>query len=92
MADPDFRLLPESTAVDEIVDDPEFTDVTNDGETYTRYRVVRFTHESTASSGSWTHRANITRVRVPAIGVALLRVVDRIIDDSQVTMTALLDE
>lgn len=69
------------------LDDPEFTDVTMDGEVYTRYRVVRVTHEFITHSEGWTHLANVVRVREPAIGVAHLLVRSRTIEDSRVTLS-----
>lgn len=91
MSEIQFRLLPEGTLVGSIVDDLEFAEVTNDGETYTLFRVVRFTHEALADSAAWTHQANVARVRVPAIGVALIRVVNRQIEESRVTLSTVTD-
>ena len=82
-----FTLLPEGFPVDEIVDDPEFTEVTRNGEVYTLFRIVRITHDSTTHPQGWTHMANVVRVRNPAIGVALLRVEARIIEDASVTLS-----
>ncbi len=81
-----FRLLPEGFDLFTVVDDPEFTDVSRDGEIYTRYRIVRITHEVENHPDGWTHMANVVRVRKRALGVALLRVNDRIIEDSHVTL------
>ena len=81
-----FRLLPEQFDTYSVVDDVEFTDVSRDGEIYTRYRIVRITHEAESHPDGWTHMANVVRVRKKALGVALLRVKDRIIEDSQVTL------
>lgn len=82
-----FSLLPEGTPTSEIVDDPEFTEVTRNGEVYTLFRIVRITHESTTHPQGWTHIANVVRVRNPAIGVALLRVEARTIEDASVTLS-----
>lgn len=82
-----FRILPEGTNVDDFVDNGVFTDVTEDGEVYTLYRIVRITHEATTPHVHWTHRANVTAVRSDQFGVALLRVLNRVIEDSQVTRT-----
>lgn len=81
-----YRILPEGTDTSEVVDDPEFTDVTENGEVYTLYRIVRITHEVTGHPEGWTHVANVVRVRDTAIGTALLRVIDRIIDDARTSM------
>lgn len=83
----DFTLLPEGLVVTDVVDDPEFTEVTRNGEVYTLYRIVRLTHEATSHPEGWTHMANVARVRNPAIGVALLKVVGRSIDDARVTLS-----
>lgn len=83
----DFTLLPEGLFVTDVVDDPEFTEVTRNGEVYTLYRIVRLTHEATSHPEGWTHMANVVRVRNPAIGVALLKVVNRAIDDARVTLS-----
>ncbi|NBP53077.1 MAG: hypothetical protein EBU67_02065 [Actinobacteria bacterium] len=76
MSDEVFRLLPESVPTDDIVDDPEFTEVTRNGEIYTLFRIVRVTHES------------VVRIRKPAIGVAHLRIIARVIEDAKVTLSA----
>lgn len=82
-----FRLLPEGFDPFDVVDDLEFTDVTNQGEVYTLYRIVRITHEATGQPDRWTHMANVSRERDRALGVAHLRVVDRVIVDSMVTLS-----
>lgn len=82
-----FSLLSEGTLTLEIIDDEEFTEVTNNGEVYTLYRIVRITHEATNHPDGWTHMANVVRVRNPAIGVALLLVVNRVIEDVKVTLS-----
>ena len=87
MAEPTYRLLSELTKVDDFLDEAVFTDVTNEGETYTRYRVTRVTHEVSGHPRDWTHMANVVPVRTSGIGVALLRVVNRAIEDSEVTMS-----
>ena len=89
MSDDSFCLLPEGQLVTDVVDDPEFTEVTFNGEVYTLYRIVRITHEATSHPQGWTHMANVARVRTPALGVALLRVVDRSIEDARVTLSGI---
>ena len=86
------HLLPEGTTVESFVDDPEFTEVTHLGEVYTLFRVVRFTHRIASHVEVWTHRANVVRVRNPAIGTALLRIVNREIVDAEVTITLIGDQ
>ena len=87
MPDELFDLLPEGTPTGDIVDDPEFTEVTRNGEVYTLYRIVRITHEASDHPQGWTHMANVVRVRTPALGVALLQIVDRVIEDARVTLS-----
>lgn len=91
MPEPEFRILSELLSVEDFVDDPVFTDVTDHGEVYTRYRITRFTHEVFHHPAQWTHLANVTPERSPGIGVAKLRVMDRSIDESEVTLTQLND-
>jgi len=87
MSEPAFRLLPEGTSVGDFVDDPLFTEVTESGEVYTLFRVVRVTHEVSDHPEGWTHLANVARERNPAIGTALLRVISRSIEESRVTIS-----
>jgi hypothetical protein len=83
--DESFVLLSELTRVDDFLKDPVFADVSQAGETYTSYRVVRITHEAIDHPEGWTHLANVTRARDGATGVARLRIVDRHIEESRVT-------
>lgn len=83
--DESFVLLSELTRVEDFLEDPVFADVSQAGETYTSYRVVRITHESADHPVGWTHLANVTRARDGATGVARLRIVDRHIEESRVT-------
>lgn len=70
-----------------VLDDPEFTEVTMDGEVYTLYRVVRLTHEFVRHPEGWTHLANVARIREPAIGVAHLQVIERAIEEARVVLS-----
>jgi hypothetical protein len=83
--DESFALLSELTRVEDFLVDPVFADVSQAGETYTSYRVVRITHEAIDHPEGWTHLANVTRARDGATGVARLRIVDRHIEESRVT-------
>ncbi|MFN5650809.1 MAG: hypothetical protein ACK49M_04975 [Actinomycetes bacterium] len=83
--DESFALLSELTRVEDFLEDPVFADVSQAGETYTSYRVVRITHEAIDHPEGWTHLANVTRARDGATGVARLRIVDRHIKESRVT-------
>ena len=87
MTGPQYTLLSELSANTDFVDDPLFTDVTNDGETYTLYRIARFTHSIEGHPDGWTHMANVSPEREIGLGVALLRIVDRQIEESSVTRT-----
>ena len=87
MGDVYFALLPEAFDVSSVLEDPEFTEVTGNGEIYTLYRVVRLTHEASEHPAGWTHVANVTRVRSFAIGTALLRIANKVIEDARVTLS-----
>jgi hypothetical protein len=87
MAEPTYRLLSELAKVEDYLDEAVFTDVTEEGESYCRHRVTRITHEISGHPGGWTHMANVVPVRSSGIGVALLRVVNRAIEDSEVTLS-----
>lgn len=86
-----FRLLPEGFLTESIIDDPVFTEITDDGEVYTLYRIVRVTHEATDHPEGWTHRANVAQVRKPRIGTALLMVAERVIRTARVTLSQIND-
>ena len=83
-----FTLLSELIPVSHFLDNNEFTDVTHDGEIYTSYRVVKMTHEAHNHPDGWTHRANVTRIRIPALGVALLAIKNRQVVASHVTVSS----
>lgn len=87
MTPPQYTLLSEATSVGDFVDDSVFTDVTNDGEIYTTYRIVRFTHEVSDHHENWTHLANVSLEYSVGIGVAYLRIRNRIIEDSRIKPT-----
>lgn len=85
--DPIFRLVSELIDVSTIVNDVVFTDVSDDGEMYTTYRIIRFTHTIENHPQHWTHQANIASLDGSVIGVALLDIRDRIVMSSQVVST-----
>ena len=87
MGEPAYTVLSELLPVDHFLDDPVFTDVTGQGEIYTLFRVMRVTHTVDHHPDGWTHLANVARVREPAMGVAMLRIIDRQIDDSHVKLS-----
>ena len=69
------------------VDNPVFTDVTNDGEIYTTYRIVRITHEVFEHPDDWTHLANVTLEFNIGIGVAHLRLKNKVVEQSRIKPT-----
>jgi hypothetical protein len=87
MTSPQYVLLSESTAVSDYVVNPVFTDVTNDGEIYTTYRIVRITHEIFEHSDGWTHLANVSLEFSIGIGVALLLIRNKIVEASRIKPT-----
>jgi hypothetical protein len=87
MTSPRYVLLSEGTAVSDYVDNPVFTDVTNDGEIYTTYRIVRITHEVFEHPDDWTHLANVTLEFNIGIGVAHLRLKNKLVEASHIKPT-----
>ncbi len=87
MTSPRYVLLSEGTAVSDYVDNPVFTDVTNDGEIYTTYRIVRITHEVFEHPDDWTHLANVTLEFNIGIGVAHLRLKNKVVEQSRIKPT-----
>jgi hypothetical protein len=87
VGEPAYTVLSELIPVDHFLDDPVFTDVTGQGEIYTLFRVMRVTHSIDRHPDGWTHLANVARVREPAMGVAMLRIIDRQIEDSRVKLS-----
>lgn len=87
MSTPRYVLLSEATTISDYVDDPVFTDVTNDGETYTTYRIVRITHEIFEHPEEWTHLANVSLEFSIGIGVALLLIRNKIVEASRIKPT-----
>ena len=69
------------------VENPVFTDVTNDGEIYTTYRIVRITHEVFEHPDEWTHLANVTLEFNIGIGVAHLRLKNKVVEASRIKPT-----
>ena len=85
--DPLFELVSELANVDDFVEEEVFTEVSDDGEIYTTYRIVRITDLISNHPERWTHRANVVRIDAPIIGVCLLRIEERIVMDAQVVFT-----
>jgi hypothetical protein len=87
MTTPRYVLLSEGTAVSDYVENPVFTDVTNDGEIYTTYRIVRITHEVFEHPDDWSHLANVTLEFNIGIGVAHLRLKNKVVEASRIKPT-----
>jgi hypothetical protein len=87
MSSPQYVLLSEATSVSDYVNNPVFTDVTKDGEVYTTYRIVRITHEVIDHPDHWTHLANVSLEFNIGIGVAHLRLKDKVVEDSHIKPT-----
>lgn len=87
MEEPTYVLLSELVSISAIVDDPVFTDVSQDGENYITYRVIRFTHEISHHVENWTHLANVALEYETGFGVAFLRVKNRVIEESRMKPT-----
>lgn len=85
--DPIFCLVSELIDASSFVDDAVFTDVSEDGEIYTTYRIVRITHTIESHPQQWSHQANVARLDGKVIGVALLEIKDRIVMSSKVVST-----
>lgn len=67
-----------------VVDNTIFTDVTDSGETYTTYRIVRIVHAFTDHPSGWTHIAEVTPLRSRGTFEAFLEIRDRHIERSRV--------
>lgn len=67
-----------------IVDNPIFTDVTQDGEMYTTYRIVRIIHAFQAHPSGWTHLAEVEPLRSSGRLEAFLHVQNRTIERSKI--------
>lgn len=87
MNSPQYVLLSEAASILDYVDNPVFTDVTKDGEVYTTYRIVRITHEVIDHPDGWTHLANVSLEFNIGIGVAHLRLKDKVVEDSRIKPT-----
>ena len=74
---------PELDVLD-VVDNPVFTDVTEEGETYTTYRIVRFVYEFSGHPQKWTHLAVVIANRTDTESEAFLLVIDRVVDESYI--------
>lgn len=87
MSSPRTVVLSESLEISDFVDYDIFTNVTHDGEIYTTFRIIRITHAIVNHPDGWNFVANVVGVHESHMGVAELKVVERIITESQVTLT-----
>lgn len=67
-----------------IVDNPIFTDVTDGGETYTTYRIVRIIHAFVEHPSGWTHIAEVVPLRSHGTFEAFLEVRHRSVERSRI--------
>jgi hypothetical protein len=87
MSTPRTVVLSESLETSDFVRYDIFTDVTDDGEIYTSYRIVRITHAIVDDPDGWNYVANVVGIHENHMGVAELKVVDQMITDSRVSLT-----
>jgi hypothetical protein len=87
MSTPKIIVLSESLEPSDFVDYDIFTDVTKDGEIYTSYRIVRVTHALVDDPDGWNYIANVVGIHEERIGVAYLKVEDRMINDSLIPLS-----
>lgn len=80
-------VLSESLEISDFVEYDVFTDVTKDGEIYTSYRIVRMTHAIIDDPDGWNYVANVVDINEGHMGVAYLKVEDRMINDSLITLS-----
>lgn len=80
-------VLPESLETNDFVEHDVFTDVTQDGEIYTSYRIVRVTHAIVDDPQGWNFVANVVGIAKNRLGVAELKIVDRLITESRISLT-----
>lgn len=76
--------LPDSFEVADFIDESLFTEVTEGGEVYTTYRILKFTHAFSSHPSGWTHIAQVEDVYEHDLYEAFLEVYQRHIDRSQV--------
>lgn len=65
-----------------VVDNPIFTDVTEDGERYTTYRIVRISHTFASHPSGWTHIVVVAPLRSVGLFEAFLEVRRRVVERS----------
>lgn len=78
-------VLSEHLETRDFVDIDVFTDVSRDGDTYTSYRITRFTHAILNNPDGWNFVADVVALHTGKIGICTLIVEDRVIIDSKVT-------
>lgn len=82
----EFTCTPSASpsAVSLVLDDPVFTDVTEDGEVYRTYLVTSIVFEFTGHPEGWTHLVTVVHGDSQRQLEAFLKVADRSVDDSRV--------
>lgn len=87
MTERQLIVLSELLTPQDFVDIDIFTDVSRDGDTYTSYRIVRFTQAIVNDPEGWNFLVNVVALHDAKIGVGTLKVEDRVILDSIVKIT-----
>lgn len=85
MAEFGLNSLPADLAVESVLDDGVFTDVTEDGEVYHTYRIVRFVYEFEDHPQGWTHLAVAIGSKNSDEVEVFLRIVNRVVEESYVS-------
>lgn len=80
--------LPADLAVESVVDDAVFTDVTESGELYRTFRIIRFVYEFDAHPQGWTHLAVAVAERNSHEVEVFLQIENRVIEESYVSTIA----
>lgn len=79
-----YVVLPDSTSTDQIVTDPVFTEVSDDGDVYISFRIVQFTHSIRHHPEGWNYLAKVHGVHIEQEGVGFLKIEDKIIQDCRI--------
>lgn len=87
MADFGLHPLPTDLDVEAVVNDAVFTDVTEGGEVYSTYRIIRFVYEFDRHPQGWTHLAVAVPSRTSREVEVFLRIVGRVVEESYLSIT-----
>jgi len=88
VADFGLHSLPADLSVESVVDDAVFTDVTESGEVYRTFRIIRFVYEFDSHPQGWTHLAFAVAERNSHEVEVFLRIENRVIEESYVSANA----